>query len=596
MKKILGKQFAAIACTAALALFALGGCAQDSSSEQAEHEPLTICNINGLVTDSFLETFRETHPEVTFDASAYRGANGSGYAMATLEQGDIPDIYISTQPFSPEAQREYLIDLANYDFIGNYATTMLNSVDNEGGIYLLPSCYQMTGISYNKTIMEENGWEVPTSLEELLALMPKIEAAGYDVMRCMFDLDGYPFNYFFNILNTDYFFTAAGSEWKEAFPKGEATAADNEALLAGVKYFERWIDAGLITDSSDATRGPQDAFMNGECVFFLSLGLTKYENTTEDGRTYEFDVIPWLSADGSTNALTTTTSRYFGLSKELLDPGNEQKLADALALMEFVSTLEGQEALAANAADPHLYTAPLAGAGLPEDNPFYEHSQLIEEGHTVQLVYEGWEDLIVPIAQDIRKLVSGEVTAEQLLEEFDRTYAEVASGEDGSIATLEEDLGWDDTVRLCAIATGRAVDADAALVSLGGYNEAREVNDRGVAWYVYAGKLTTEEINMFRPKYWSINVFQMTGAEIKALAEGGFDLYGSGNPFPYTLVVKGDAELADDKVYRLAVGTEELTEDMQARTSEMVSIISQQAIIDYLSALGTFSAKDIVWE
>ncbi len=37
--------------------------------------------------------------------------------------------------------------------------------------------------------------------------------------------------------------------------------------------------------------------------------------------------------------------RYFGLSKELAEPGNEQKLEDALRVMEFFSTQEGQTAV-----------------------------------------------------------------------------------------------------------------------------------------------------------------------------------------------------------------------------------------------------------
>ena len=591
------KRIATLACTAAVALAALAGCtAQSASTGSQAHEPLTVCNINNLFQDDFIEAFQEKHPEITFEASAYRGANGSGYAMNSLEQGDIPDIYISTQPFSPEAQREYLIDLSEYGFVTNYTTTMLNSVDNEGGIYLLPSCFQMTGISYNKTIMEENGWEAPSSFEELLALIPEIEAAGYDVMRCRLDLDGYPFNYYFNVLNAQYFHTPDGAQWKDDFSSGKATAAGNEELLAATEYFKRWVDAGLIRDTSDHTSGPQQAFLNGECVFFLSLGLTSYEHTTEDGRTYEFGVIPWLSEDGKSNTLTTTPSRYFGLSKELLEPGNEQKLADALALMEYISTLEGQEALVAETADPYLYTAPLASASLPEDSPFHHLEHLIKEGHTVQLVYVGWETLIIPIAQDIRGLVAGDLTCEQLLEAFDDTYAQVAANGADSVATLEETLSWDETLRLCAIAAGRAGDADAALVSRGGYNEAREINDRGVAWYLYAGNVGVEEINMVRTKCYSVSVLELTGAEIKTLAEGGFDLYGTGNTFPYTLVVKGDAELEDDKVYRLAVGTENLSEDMQSQAAEVLNTPSQQVMIDYLSTLGTFSAEDIVWE
>ncbi|MBQ3106337.1 MAG: hypothetical protein IJC51_02525, partial [Eggerthellaceae bacterium] len=116
-KRTLAAMCAAAMCAAAVATTALTGCAagqKDDAGDAAgqKHEPLTVCNVNNLFQDDFIEAFREAHPEVRFDAMAYRGANGSGYAMASLEQGDIPDVYVSTYPFSPEAQREHLIDLS----------------------------------------------------------------------------------------------------------------------------------------------------------------------------------------------------------------------------------------------------------------------------------------------------------------------------------------------------------------------------------------------------------------------------------------------------------------------------------------------------
>ena len=147
-----------------------------------------------------------------------------------------------------------------------------------------------------------------------------------------------------------------------------------------------------------------------------------------------------------------------------------------------------------------------------------------------------------------------------------------------------------------AIAAGRAADADAALVSIGGYNDAGEINGKGVNWYFYAGDVDTETINVFRSRYEEILVLEMTGAEIKAPSEGGFDIHGTGNPFPYALVVKGGAELDDDAVYRLAVGDEEATEEVRERAIERVEVGSQRAVIDYLSTLGSFNSEDIVWE
>jgi ABC-type glycerol-3-phosphate transport system substrate-binding protein len=340
--------------------------------------------------------------------------------------------------------------MSGYKFINNYATSALNEVEIDGGIYLLPVNMQMTGISYNKTIMEENGWEVPDSFEELKKLAPKIEDKGYDVMRAAFGLDGYPFNYFFNIGNTKYFSTAEGEKWKEDFTLGKVKAEGNKELLKCVKYFDKWVDEGFIKASEiGAAREPEEAFMNGECVFYLSLGLLEYEHTTEDGKKYEYGVMPWLSEEGDNNMLVSSPSRYFGINKELAKEGNEEKLKDALKVIEFLSTKEGQDALVKDHANSWLYTTSLASGDMDKKNPFYDMKDLIEHGNVVNLVYTGWEDYIVMMASEINSFIKGEITAKELLKGFDRSYTE-AKKEKGKdvFAKAKHDMTIEDAARI----------------------------------------------------------------------------------------------------------------------------------------------------
>jgi hypothetical protein len=54
-------------------------------------------------------------------------------------------------------------------------------------------------------------------------------------------------------------------------------------------------------------------------------------------------------------------------------------------------------------------------------------------------------------------------------------------------------------------------------------------------------------------------------------------------------------ELEDNTVYKVAVGTEEITKDLQEK-SVLVEISTEEAIIDYVTSLGTFGSEDIIWE
>ena len=571
--------------------------AEDSGSSEtstsaiigtSDHEPLTITSFNNIVTEDFINAVHEVYPDINFEIISYAGKNGSGYAQFSLEEGDIPDIYVSTLPFAADKQAEYLMDLSNQDFINEYSTTMLNSLDQDGSIYLLPSGYTVAGITYNKTLMEENGWEVPTSLEELEALIPRIEEAGLKPFARAMELDGFPFNYFFSLGNTAWFASQEGVQWKEAFPKGEADAASQEGLKSVIDLFQRYIDDGIITSEHVSN---DDYFACGDTVFDLNIGISSYEYTTEDGRTYEFGIMPWLSEDGSNNMLTRNVSRYFGVSKELAESGNEEKLQDALDLMRFIASPEGQEAILGAG---NIWMSPLNGAEMSEDHPYYEVADTINSGHTVQMVYVGWEDLIIPIAQDIRQFVAGELSADELAAAFDETYKEVAEGTTDEYGTLTEDLDLQQTAELCAIGMGTAADADCALVSFNAYHGDGLSNKLGIGWYLYASDIDTARITTVAPNAASISVLELTGEEIKAIAEAGFDANENGDPYDYVLVTKGGAELSDDATYRLAFPTGSVLgyED----TEEVLETTPQTALGDFTGSLGEFGAEDIVWE
>lgn len=353
------------------------------------HEALTITRLNDLITEKFVDALHEVHPEINLQIVSYGGKNGAGYSQYSLEMDDMPDIYVTSKDFHKEFMPERLVDLAGYDFINRYSSFLLNSLDVNGGIYLLPTGYTVYGMFYNKTILQENGWEVSTSFEELVALAPQIEAAGYQPFANAINLEGFPFLYFFGVGSTDYFATQDGVQWKENFPKGEAAAAGNEGLESVVQYYREWVENGVITGEHMST---QDYLESGNVVFYLCLGLPSFEHEAEDGTVYEFGMMPWLSRDGSNNMLTRDIPRYFGLNKHLEEPGNEQKPKDAVHVMEFISSQAGQEAIM-SMSGTNICASPLSTDEMAEDHPYQEIVDVINSGHTVQQVYVGWEEL-----------------------------------------------------------------------------------------------------------------------------------------------------------------------------------------------------------
>jgi ABC-type glycerol-3-phosphate transport system substrate-binding protein len=564
-----------------------GTAAASQTAQNGEHEAITMSCHNNMISKAFVEKLHEVYPEIHLEIVPYSGMNGSGYAKYSLINDDMTDIFTSTKFYLPELQPERLVNLASYDFVNQYSTFMLNSVDVDGGIYLLPSGYSISGINYNKTLMEENGWEVPTSFEELKELVPKIEAAGYKPFANRMDLLGFPFMYFFGVGNTEWFYTQEGSRWKEDFAAGRATAQGQEGLLRAAKAFQKWVDEGYITTEHTDNSTYME---NCDTVFMLNIGMDSFEYTADDGKVYKFGTMPWLSEDGSSNMLVRDVGRYFGINKHLEEPGNEQKLADALHVMEFFSSPEGQSALTQGNS---LYVSPLNGDSIGEDSPYYDTIDLINSGNVIQQVYVDWEDLIIPISEDIKKMIEGKLTPEQLVAAFDQDYQDVQNAAD-MYGTVTEDLTIDESQRLVAIAEGRAVDADAVLYSLPAYHGDGFYNTNASGWHLYQGGVNMYMINMIRTPSPTICVLELTGAQIKALQEGGFKCDAS-EPYEYRLLTKGDIKLDDQTTYRLAVGSKELTPEMAAKAEDSGQAVDE-AIAAYVTELGTFGASDIRWE
>ena len=554
------------------------------------HEPITIHALSRSFPADFLDALHEAYPEINLEMISYGALNASGFSRCELLEDEMGDIYMSTQCFEKDIQSERLVDLSKYSFVNNYATSFLNSLEVDGSIYLLPSGYSLIGINYNKTLLEENGWELPTDFEQMLALKEQVEEAGYKFMANAMVLPGYPFAYFFNLGNTVYFGTQDGINWKENFPKGEASVSGNPGLMKAIEYYKKWIDHGLIIDEHTS---PSEYQENADTLFFLFGNQVPWEAEAKDGRTYEYAMMPWLSEDGTGNMLTYNVQGFWGINKRLEEPGNEQKLEDALHVMEFISSEKGQEALGVGSTQ---YLSPLNGAEVPADGPFESVAQDVRSGHLVQLVYVGWEKLIVPMADELRSFINGEIDTEQLTKNLDALGEKASDGSSLEIyGTATEDLTYEKTAELCAIAYGKAADADCAMVSL---NESRGgllYNHEGIGWHIWAGDIDSERVDIIRSEGTSLTVQELTGEQIKDMLKAGYDVNGDGEPYPYLLVTRGGMDLEDDATYRLVTSTMDLSSDVR-ETLPVLEITPADAIRNYIMELGVFGASDIVWE
>lgn len=185
----------ALSCTAAL----LGGCAGNNTSDDntasGEHEVITM-NAPYRNMSQFYDLVHEKYPAINLEIIPYNGENTSSYMKDMRLSGELPDIYSTTYytPGRMDDEGDFL-DLSGYDFMDNYTPSRLRDVSYNGGIYMLPMGYSAIGITYNKTLLDANGWTLPTNLDELATLKDEVEASGYVFSRCQLEYPGFSFQF-----------------------------------------------------------------------------------------------------------------------------------------------------------------------------------------------------------------------------------------------------------------------------------------------------------------------------------------------------------------------------------------------------------------
>lgn len=586
----------AVLGAAVMSLTALGGCGksdkqQSGETKEGEHEPITMMTTSAIDHVTFSQELKKVCPEVNIEFVSYKGHNTTQYNNVQLETGDICDIFtISALPYE-DLQKEHLMDLSGESFISNYNLSMISEVAIDGGVYMLPTNVSFYGIYYNKTLFEKHGWEAPKSFEELEALAPKIEEAGVKLAECSTQFPGANFSYFFDLAATDFITSLDGIKWMEDFTAGNAQAEGN--LDSSADYFKKWIDLGMLSigETPDSDSDTFERFKEGNTAFLMTNANYGYTQN-DDGSGDEYGLLPYLSEDGSNNIIVTKVNCYFGLNSEL--ENNTQKKEDALKVMSFISSAEGQHALSSK---NNVY-APLKTTVLDESSPLYEATKLVDAGKSMTLIYTGWEKYIVGIGDNAYETMGGKISEKDFLEEIDKLQADVIKqGGAVDLAQVEENLTKEQAAQLVGTAFAKASEADCALISIGDYHGGKKENSSGINAKIYAGIALDENVVCtFNPLGWSNTIKKMTltGAQIKAFTEEGYYVDDDDKPFEYLLITKDGAVIEDDKTYTVAC-TGESDERAEKGKMEDTGLVGQDVLEEYISSLGVLNSETILW-
>ena len=426
------KSFVAVACAAAMIASMTSGLtvfAEETADFSGEE--LSILVSAGWMDnryDATIERFEDTYG-VTVDLQTIPADQYSDLLQSKLATDSCADIFwIQSNPFAIESTivdpEKYCIDFTGAsweDLMPEARKTSCVYNDKLYGLQIWHNSPEYVMV-YNKTLFEENGWEIPSTYAELKDLCAKIAEQGITPWF-MPGADGWQHQLaFFQI----------GGVYEEATPglydalnTNQATFADNEKMLEVLNEFKELSDAGYFgedwigTDSTNLTNEFGDRNIAMAMANSSYIQQIKDDTGTED----EFGMFLIPLGDNTwypTNPAGPTMFGYKGTEHEDL----------VKEFFNFVTTTESLQEILDNSpayTNVDMNDDAIEQHWLPEEEEFL--ATVDDSKKSVSVLQTGTKytnDYWMQFGQDMVAFCQGEMEANDVLANMDTNRAEAA--------------------------------------------------------------------------------------------------------------------------------------------------------------------------
>lgn len=301
----------AVAATGTLTLSACGG-SSDSAGESGSSDTLTVWHFEsetsamGIAWDEAIATFEEeTGATVELELKSFEQIRST--ASQVLNSDEAPDVLEYTKGNATagllasqgllrpldDAVAEYGWDDQLAESLQTTARYDERGIMGSGSWYGVPNYGEFVQVYYNVDAFAEAGLEVPTTLEELEAVLAEFESQGVTPLAQA--AAEYPLGQLWYLLAL----SQADREWVDAYQLyTDEVDWQGPELTFATETVKEWTDAGYI--STDATglkaEDAGTAFINGTYPIFVS-GSWWYNRFTDEITDYEWDTFLFPGAD-----------------------------------------------------------------------------------------------------------------------------------------------------------------------------------------------------------------------------------------------------------------------------------------------------------
>lgn len=310
--------------------------------------PITILVKYAFSINTFEKAAEEIFPDIDIiQVGNYTMDMGTAEYEARLAHDDLTDI-VMTWPLDigEEYWEERLVDLSSLPLSGKYTTNMLDNISRDGKLYYIPGPSQVRGIVYNKTLFKEHGWEVPEDFEGFLTLCQTIEKSGIrslqlglgnpEVLDTAFTGFGYASSYS----------KPGDAQWIADYNNGIGSFGDH--FGSALDTFQTLIDSGVLkAEDLDITYSDREQMLfTRKCVMVEDSVLLARMGGDSTGTTDEFGLMPFFNPGSDNGWARLYPVCFIGINSKLTDTANKEKYDHVLRLLEYISTPDGQTALA----------------------------------------------------------------------------------------------------------------------------------------------------------------------------------------------------------------------------------------------------------
>ncbi len=484
---------------------------------------LVVSLTGNLYINDLCEAFEKKNPDVqTVVINITGGTSQVQPVIDWVINGAAPDImFVIPGQFSAEQSAQYFEDFSADPVVSGYNTEALEKVALDGKLYWLPGPSNVSCMIYNKDLFAQYGWQVPSTLDEFVALCLQIrEDTGGAVQpwnpnakysnELLTALEAFAYEELF-----------AGVEnhtWLEKFLSGEATFAGH--MEPFYTMLQKLIDNGLLREEhftySATTRGNefkagQIAMVNGNAD---SMSPSEHEN----------GYFPFPGTDGALGYINSTFTYVLGVPKKEHTDAERDAIRRFLG---FVSSAEGQEIYIGDS----LKISNVKGVEAALGGSLSELKDAMTQGHLFSLISfapGSGETANFSLTTHTRQMLSGEKTAAECIAAVDEKPFLPADEAPVSptLATAKEDFTILDVSCYLADLYREAADAQIGLI----------VNDetyRGNVMRIFEGPVTEDDVVTLLPRSFdngsTLVKAAMTGRQLLDALNRPVSFNGTGN-------------------------------------------------------------------